>query len=102
MLGSAGTVKRDRITFIKRNLTAANQPVDEANIAENLPEQEVRRPPVTPGEGGGGGQPPSDSGGQRRPDSAWARVSADLTSRGGGGGEVEEDGAGRPIAGHDK
>ena len=41
MLGSAGTVKRDRITFIKRNLAAANQPVDEANIAENLPEQEV-------------------------------------------------------------
>ena len=41
VLGSAGTVKRDRITFIKRNLAAANQPADEANIAENLPEQEV-------------------------------------------------------------
>ena len=56
MLGSAGTVKRDRITFIKKNLTAANQPVDEANIAENLPEQEVRAGGSgerhVPGEGG--------------------------------------------------
>ncbi|XP_037072682.1 LOW QUALITY PROTEIN: dynein heavy chain, cytoplasmic-like [Pollicipes pollicipes] len=41
VLGSAGIVKRDRITHIKKLLTAQNQPVDEANIAENLPEQEI-------------------------------------------------------------
>lgn len=41
VLGSAGNVKRDRILYIKKQLVARDQPVDEADIAKNLPEQEV-------------------------------------------------------------
>lgn len=41
MLVSAGNVKRDRILRIKEERRAVNEHVDEADIAEHLPEQEV-------------------------------------------------------------
>ena len=41
MLVSAGNVKRDRIQFIKQGLIDRGEPVEEASIAENVPEQEV-------------------------------------------------------------
>jgi hypothetical protein len=40
---SAGNVKRDRIMKIKENMKIRGESnIDEASIAENLPEQEVR------------------------------------------------------------
>lgn len=42
MLVSAGNVKRDRIMKIKENMKLRGESnIDEASIAENLPEQEV-------------------------------------------------------------
>lgn len=42
MLVSAGNVKRDRIMKIKENMKMRGESnIDEASIAENLPEQEV-------------------------------------------------------------
>ncbi len=41
VLISAGNVKRDRIQTVKEQLTAQGEPVDEATISEQLPEQEV-------------------------------------------------------------
>ena len=41
VLVSAGNVKRDRIQSVKEQLTARGEPVDEATISEQLPEQEV-------------------------------------------------------------
>ena len=38
---SAGNVKRDRIMKVKEGLVERGEPVDEAMIAERLPEQEV-------------------------------------------------------------
>lgn len=38
---SAGNVKRDRIQKLKEDLLEKGQTVQEASIAENLPEQEV-------------------------------------------------------------
>lgn len=42
MLVSAGNVKRERIQKIKREKEERGEAVDEGEIAENLPEQEVR------------------------------------------------------------
>jgi hypothetical protein len=43
VLVSAGNVKRDRIMKIKENMKIRGESnIDEASIAENLPEQEVR------------------------------------------------------------
>ncbi len=42
VLVSAGNVKRDRIAKIKDGLTERGEPVDEASIAEQLNEQEVK------------------------------------------------------------
>ena len=42
VLVSAGNVKRDRIKMVKKHLTEQGQPIDDGNIAENLPEQEAR------------------------------------------------------------
>lgn len=39
---SAGNVKRERIQKIKREKEERGEAVDEGEIAENLPEQEVR------------------------------------------------------------
>ena len=44
MLVSAGNVKRERIQKIKRDKRERGENVDENEIAENLPEQEVREP----------------------------------------------------------
>ena len=41
MLVSAGNVKRERIQKIKREKEERGEVVDEGEIAENLPEQEV-------------------------------------------------------------
>lgn len=41
VLVSAGNVKRDRIQRLKEDLLEKGQTVEEASIAENLPEQEV-------------------------------------------------------------
>lgn len=41
MLVSAGNVKRERIQKIKREKEERGEAVDEGEIAENLPEQEV-------------------------------------------------------------
>ena len=41
VLISAGNVKRDRIQKVKEDLLEKGQAVEEASIAENLPEQEV-------------------------------------------------------------
>lgn len=41
VLVSAGNVKRDRIQRIKQGLNDRGEPVNEATIAEQLPEQEV-------------------------------------------------------------
>lgn len=41
VLVSAGNVKRDRIQSIKQGMLEREEPVDEALIAEQLPEQEV-------------------------------------------------------------
>jgi hypothetical protein len=41
VLVSAGNVKRDRILATKAELQEQGKPVDEATIAEQLPEQEV-------------------------------------------------------------
>ncbi|XP_012938795.1 cytoplasmic dynein 1 heavy chain 1 [Aplysia californica] len=41
VLVSAGNVKRDRIQYIKQGLVDRGEPVDEASIAENIPEQEI-------------------------------------------------------------
>ena len=41
VLVSAGNVKRDRIQRIKQGLNDRGEPVNEASIAEQLPEQEV-------------------------------------------------------------
>ena len=41
VLVSAGNVKRDRIQSIKQGMLDREEPVDEALIAEQLPEQEV-------------------------------------------------------------
>ena len=41
VLVSAGNVKRDRIMKLKEDLLEKGQAVEEASIAENLPEQEV-------------------------------------------------------------
>jgi dynein heavy chain 1 len=44
VLVSAGNVKRDRIMRIKENMKLRGESnIDEASIAENLPEQEVRK-----------------------------------------------------------
>lgn len=43
VLISAGNVKRERIQKIKREKRERGEDVDENEIAENLPEQEVRR-----------------------------------------------------------
>lgn len=43
VLISAGNVKRERIQKIKREKLERGEVVDENDIAENLPEQEVRR-----------------------------------------------------------
>lgn len=43
MLISAGNVKRERIQKIKREKGERGEDVDENEIAENLPEQEVMR-----------------------------------------------------------
>ena len=45
MLVSAGNVKRERIQKIKREKEERGEAVDEGEIAENLPEQEVRGQP---------------------------------------------------------
>lgn len=51
MLVSAGNVKRERIQKIKREKEERGEAVDEGEIAENLPEQEVSgRPPARPGQ----------------------------------------------------
>ena len=42
VLISAGNVKRDRIQRVKEDLSTRGEPVDEAAIAEKIPEQEVR------------------------------------------------------------
>jgi hypothetical protein len=42
VLVSAGNVKRERIQKIKREKEERGEAVDEGEIAENLPEQEVR------------------------------------------------------------
>ena len=41
MLVSAGNVKRDRIANVKAGMIDRGETVDEAAIAEQLPEQEV-------------------------------------------------------------
>ena len=41
VLVSAGNVKRDRIQRVKQGLLERGEPVDEAAIGEQLPEQEV-------------------------------------------------------------
>ncbi|KAL3321193.1 Cytoplasmic dynein 1 heavy chain 1 [Cichlidogyrus casuarinus] len=41
VLTSAGNVKRDRIKFIKDDLVARNETINESAIAEGLPEQEI-------------------------------------------------------------
>lgn len=41
VLVSAGNVKRDRIQTVKEQRLAQGEPVDEAIISEQLPEQEV-------------------------------------------------------------
>ena len=41
VLISAGNVKRDRIQRVKQGLVERNEQVEEATIAEQLPEQEV-------------------------------------------------------------
>ena len=41
MLISAGNVKRDRILQVKESMVERGETVDEATIAEQLPEQEV-------------------------------------------------------------
>lgn len=41
MLVSAGNVKRDHIQRIKEHKKNSGEFIDEASIAENLPEQEV-------------------------------------------------------------
>ena len=41
VLVSAGNIKRERIIYIKEGLVEQRQPVDEAAIAKQLPEQEV-------------------------------------------------------------
>jgi len=41
VLISAGNVKRDRIQRVKQGLVERSETVDEATIAEQLPEQEV-------------------------------------------------------------
>jgi dynein heavy chain 1 len=41
VLVSAGNVKRDRIQTVKEQRLAQGEPVDEATISEQLPEQEV-------------------------------------------------------------
>ena len=43
VLVSAGNVKRDRIQTKKEELGAEGKPINEGDIAENLPEQEVNR-----------------------------------------------------------
>ena len=43
VLISAGNVKRERIQRIKREKRERGENVDENEIAENLPEQEVRK-----------------------------------------------------------
>lgn len=43
VLVSAGNVKRERIQKIKREKEERGEVVDEGEIAENLPEQEVMR-----------------------------------------------------------
>lgn len=43
VLVSAGNVKRDCIKSVKEQLKKQEQPIDEGKIAENLPEQEVRK-----------------------------------------------------------
>lgn len=47
MLVSAGNVKRERIQKIKREKAERGEAVDEGEIAENLPEQEVGGAPLT-------------------------------------------------------
>jgi dynein heavy chain 1, cytosolic len=47
VLVSAGNVKRDRIQRIKQGLQDRGEPVDEASIAEQLPEQEVDNPALS-------------------------------------------------------
>jgi len=42
VLISAGNVKRDRIQRVKQGLVERNEQLEEAAIAEQLPEQEVR------------------------------------------------------------
>lgn len=44
---SAGNVKRERIQKIKREKAERGEAVDEGEIAENLPEQEVGEAPLT-------------------------------------------------------
>ena len=44
VLISAGNVKRDRIQRVKQGLVERNEQLEEAAIAEQLPEQEVREP----------------------------------------------------------
>jgi len=46
VLISAGNVKRDRIQRVKQGLVERNEQLEEAAIAEQLPEQEVRDPAV--------------------------------------------------------
>ena len=41
VLVSSGNVKRDRIQAVKEELAQQNATIDEASIAEQLPEQEV-------------------------------------------------------------
>ena len=41
VLVSAGNVKRDRIQTLKEGLTQRDEAIDETDIAEQLPEQEV-------------------------------------------------------------
>jgi len=41
VLVSAGNVKRERIQEIKKMRTARGESTEEAEIAENLPEQEI-------------------------------------------------------------
>jgi len=41
VLVSSGNVKRDRIQSVKEELVQQNATIDEASIAEQLPEQEV-------------------------------------------------------------
>lgn len=95
VLVSAGNVKRERIQKIKREKEERGEAVDEGEIAENLPEQEVRprtpfgRPCTLTGDGRALG---------RGPALGWAGRTAACTAEGRGGGCAPGAPAPRPPA----